>query len=289
MTNVIRDNPQPIMTKDVVQALTKTVLELPQADCPVAHYFGPGTYIRQVTFPAGIFAIGHKQRYAQMNIFVSGRIAMAQPDGSLKEIVAPMIFNGTAGQKMGIILETATWLNVYPNPDDERDIDVLEAKWLDKSGIWEHKIAEEEKTKKEQAQKHRDDYQEFLKECELTEEEIRKESEFGGDLTDMPEGFASVLTIRDSHIEGKGIFASWPFAAGGLIGPVRVNGLRTQLGRYLNHSAEPNARFVISPNGDITLFAITPINGCKGGDQGEEITVDYRESYKLRKQPCPEQ
>lgn len=289
MAQIIKDNPQSIMTKDVVDALTKTVLELPQADCPVAHYFGPGTYIRQVTFPAGIFAIGHKQRYPQMNIFTAGRVAMVQEDGTLKELRAPMIFNGGPGQKMGIVLETVTWLNIYPNPDDIKDIDYLENYWLDKSGPWDEKEKREKDKRREDRQSCRNDYQKFLDEVGLTEDEVRRESEFEDDLIDMPEGFSSVITVRKSSIEGKGIFVSWPFESGSIIGPVRIGGKRTPLGRYLNHSGSPNAKFIEVENGDIILIALHDIAGCRGGDQGTEITVDYRESYKLRAKQCQEQ
>lgn len=279
--NIIKDQPQAIMTKEVVDALTKTVLDLPQADCPVAHYFGPGTYIRQVTFPAGIFAIGHKQRFEQMNIFVAGRIAMAQADGTLKELRAPMIFNGGPGQKMGIVLETATWLNVYPNPDNERDIDILEDRFLDKT--------EDFATEKEDRQADRDDFKKFLEEVDISEEQVRKESQYQGDLIDMPEGFSSVITVRDSDIEGKGIFASWPFDEKTIIGPVRISGKRTPLGRYLNHSPNPNAKFIRLDNDDILLLSTRYISGCKGGDKGEEVTVDYRENYRLRVESCQQQ
>lgn len=288
MPEIIKKNKPEIILQDIIDDITRTVLKMPQADCPVAHYFGPGTYIRQVTFPAGIFAIGHKQRFEQMNIFLSGRVAMIQPDGSTKEIVAPQIFMGPPGQKLGIILETVTWLNVYPNPDDERDIDILENRFLDKNGPWTEKEKGEKQRRRDDRQVDRDDYRRFLDECNITEEQVRRESEIETDLTDLPEGFASVLTVRQSDIEGKGIFASWPFDAGSIVGPVRINGRRTPLGRYLNHSKTPNAKLVLAENKDIILFALKNISGCKGGDKGEEIMIDYRESYRLREKQCLE-
>lgn len=272
-----------LITQKNIDQLTRTMLVLPQAHCPVAHYFGPQIYIRQVIFPAGVLAIGHKQRFEQMNIFISGRIAMIERNGSLKEIRAPMTFMGPAGQKMGIIIETTTWLNVYPNPDDERDIDVLEAKWLDKSGPWT------EKKESDTRQVDRDDYEKFLEEVDLTEDQVRRESEFEGDLIDLPEGYSAVLSVRNSDIEGKGVFTSWPFEENQIIAPVRIDGKRTILGRYLNHSADPNCKFVPLPCGDIILVTRRCVSGCKGGDQGEELTVDYRKSYQLRVQQCQEQ
>jgi hypothetical protein len=35
------------------------------------------------------------------------------------------------------------------------------------------------------------------------------------------------------------------------------------------------------PNGDIDLVALTDIEGCKGGDMGTEITIDYRQALAL--------
>ena len=289
MTAIIKDNPQQIMTKDVVDAITKTVLDLPQADCPVAHYFGPGTYIRQVFFPEGIFAIGHKQRFRQMNIFIAGRVAMVQPDGTLKELRAPMIFNGGPGQKMGIILEPVTWLNVFPNPDEERDIDVLENRFLDKTGPWSQKEAAEKEQRYNSHNKDREDFYNFLKEYNFSDEELLAEKEHDSEYIEMPEGFSSVITVRDSYIDGKGIFVSWPFNAGNIIGPVRIGSKLTDLGRYLNHSIDPNSKFIRVENGDLILVALKDISGCKGGDRGEELTINYRESIKLRDKPCVEQ
>lgn len=272
-----------LITREAVDELTRAMLKVPQADCPVAHYFGPGVYLRQVTFPAGIFAIGHKQRFEQLNIFVQGRIAMFQQDGSIKEIAAPMIFNGPPGQKMGIILETVTWLNAYPNPDDCRDIDILEDRFLDKEGPWTESDHSIDRTE------DREDYEKMLSESGFTEDQIRWESEFEKDLIDLPEGFGTVITVRDSDIQGKGIFVSWPFEANAPIGPVRLSGKRTPLGRYLNHAKDPNAKFVELENGDIYLISKRRISGCRGGDKGEEVTIDYRNSIKLREKQCQEQ
>lgn len=262
MTEIEKKNPGAIMTKEVIDALTKTVLDLPQADCPVAHYFGPGTYIRQVTFPAGIFAIGHKQRFEQMNIFVAGRVAMVQPDGTLKELSAPMIFNGGPGQKMGIVLEQVTWLNVYPNPDDERDIDVLEARFLDKEGPWTEQAPESDR------QEDRDDFEKIASEVDSAFDNM--------ETIDMPDAFASVLTIRNSRIHKKGVFSSWPWLKDSIIAPLTIEGKATLIAKYLNHSKDPNAKIIKSPKNDMLLIATTDIAGCRGGDQGEEITIDYR-------------
>jgi hypothetical protein len=38
---------------------------------------------------------------------------------------------------------------------------------------------------------------------------------------------------------------------------------------------------VLRDNGDIDLMARRAIDGCRGGNLGEEITIDYRQSVRL--------
>ncbi len=60
------------------------------------------------------------------------------------------------------------------------------------------------------------------------------------------------------------------------------NGKRTPAGRYINHSSEPTAHPVIIQN-NIFAVANRTLEGCKGGFDGNEITVDYRAMVRLRK------
>lgn len=81
--------------------------------------------------------------------------------------------------------------------------------------------------------------------------------------------------LRPSHIHGKGIFAKDLILAGELIGKARLGTQRTQFGRYTNHHPTPNAIFTNMPGRpNIVMVAKENI------DNGAEITVDYRESYK---------
>jgi hypothetical protein len=255
-----------IVKQEMIDQIAKNMLDLPQAPCPVAHYFAPGIYVREVTFPAGIFAIGHKQKHANLNNFISGRVALLGDDGEVRELVAPMTFLAQPGQKMGIIIEETVWQNIYPNPDDERNIDKLEAKWLDKDGFWDDH-------KEEDRKEDRDDY------VKLNPDVIRKQWEHEDDLAEM---MSPILSIRKSDIEGLGIFTSWPIKSGSIIGFVRSKNKITLLDRYTNHSKHPNSRPVPADNGDIFLVATRDINGCMGGDKGEEITVDYRKMLEVK-------
>ena len=206
---------------------------------------------------------------------------MVGDDGQTKTLKAPTIFVGKPGRKMGLILETCTWQNVYPNPDEERDIDVLEAKWLDKSPTWQAHAAAQHLSLVDAHQTDRDDFAELVKQAGFTTEVVRRQSENPHDQIEMPEGFGAKITVRPSPIEGLGIFLSAPAEVDEVLAPARLLGYRTPAGRYTNHSPNPNAKFVKTDDGVIWLVATRRISGCAGGGQGEEVTVDYRQALSL--------
>lgn len=269
------------MSNLIVADLEKEMLEMPQADCPVAHHFGPGIYIREVTLPAGIFAVGHAQRYEHLNIMLTGKVAIVDGD-QVRVLEAPLIFTGKPGRKVGYVLETCVWQNVYAT--NETDIDTLEAHYLDKSKTWEAYDKEHSKIDHALNQHNRNDYAQVLKEFGFDADTARQQAEEESDQIDMPNVFKAVVQVRDSNIEGKGLFLSWHIAAGQIIAPARISGKRTPAGRYVNHSMNPNCKYVADENGDIYLVSLRDIDGCKGGSKGEELTVDYRQALTLNKE-----
>jgi hypothetical protein len=86
------------------------------------------------------------------------------------------------------------------------------------------------------------------------------------------------FAIFDSKIQGKGLFASANIEEGEVIGVARIGNCRTPIGRFTNHSKTPNAYPRLNSQGGIDLVAKTCIMGSRGGLDGEEITVDYRQS-----------
>jgi hypothetical protein len=88
------------------------------------------------------------------------------------------------------------------------------------------------------------------------------------------------LKVKDSKIEGKGLFADKEFNEGDLIGIAHINGKPTgMIGRFHNHSDKPNAHSISIGNKKY-LAALRPLM------KGEEITVDYRRQPDLEQ---PEQ
>jgi SET domain len=252
-----------------------------QVECPVVHHFGPGIYVREVTIPTGAVAMGHKQRFDHLNIVLKGSVAVIDDFGGVKVISAPTIFVGKAGRKVGYCIEECVWQNVYANPDDERDIETLEARYLDKS---EFSKEFDRITVEEEAALHDDDREDFalmLEELGVSAEQVREESQRSDDLVPVPDEFASRLSIRPSPIEGRGLFLSFGAKEGEVIAPAQIDARRTIAGKYVNHAKNPNCRYERHGNGVIYLVAARDIHGCIGGSPGEELTADYRQAARL--------
>lgn len=264
---------QILSEKDMDQVID-TVLQFPQAPCPVRHIFGNGIYIREISIGAGVFSIGHRQKTEHLNSMVKGRVVMLKEDGTSEEVIAPCTFISQAGRKVGLIIEDMVWQNIYAT--DETDVDTLESMYLDKSelGIADNK----RQADIEFLMNHpiREDFKKMCDDLSVTAEIIQEQSEIDTDLIPFPHGNYK-MKIADSPIHGRGVFVTSPVKDGEVIAPSRINGCRTPAGRYTNHSPTPNAIMVLRDNNDMDLVAIEYIDGCYGGNHGTEVTVDYRQ------------
>lgn len=271
------------MTNDVaisVPQLEREMLEMPQADAPVVHRFGPGIYIREVTLRAGTIAIGHAQRCEHTNLMLAGAVAMLDPDtGAVRVLRAPLFFVGKPGRKIGYVLENTVWQNIYAT--EERDIGRLEDMLLDKSCAWAGHDAQARALESALLADARDDFSRVVSAAGFTPQTVREQSEAEHDMVAMPAAYEGAVTVRPSTIEGLGVFAPSPVDEGAVIGPARWYGMRTPIGRYANHHPSPNAFFHQDSFGNVWAVALRPIRGCRGGDPGEEITIDYRQALAL--------
>lgn len=259
-----------------LQALEVASLALPQVKCEVFHRFGPGVYIREVSIPANTFAIGHMQKQRHQNIMLRGCVVMFNEDGSTKELRAPLMFVGEPGRKVGYVTEDMVWLNVYAT--DETDADKAEALFIDKSEAWLADDVEQRRMASLTKGEDRADYLLALAETGFTQEQARRQTENTEDQVPFPMG-AWPVVVGGSPIEGRGLFATADIKAGQVICPARIGDRRTPAGRYTNHAKNPNAAMVARGHA-IALVALRDIEGCRGGQHGEEITVDYRTSIK---------
>lgn len=259
--------------KETVDQLEVALLKEEQVECAVYHHFFPGIYIREVNIPRGALAVGHRQRFEHLNVFLKGDVSILNDDGSLSRIKAPMMFMGKPGRKCGYVHENVVWLNVYAT--DETDVETLESTYLDKSTEFLNREVAELSGALDQ-----EDFLRMLTEYGVSAETVRSQSENRSDMRGFPAGSYAVAVFK-SPIEGRGLFATAPFSPGDVIAPARLEGLRTPAGRFTNHSMSPNARMEKLPNGDIQLVALKHIQGMRGGQIGDEITTDYRQTLDI--------
>lgn len=266
------------LTEEKVQQAEKEMLDEPQVDCPVTHRFQPGVYIREVRIPAGTYAIGHRQKTEHLNVFVQGRVLMIHEDGTKEELVAPMTFVGQPGRKIGYVLEDMVWQNVYQT--DITDPVEAENAFIEKSMTFQEHQKSQQLFLSYDRSEDVADYFKAIEEFNIPHEEVLATSYNEDDQTNMPYG-GYQFEVRESGIEGRGIFATGNFKEGDIIGVARLEGKRTPLGRYTNHAKEPNCVMVFQEDGNIYLQASKEVHGCRGGQRGEELTIDYRQALNL--------
>jgi hypothetical protein len=267
-----------LMHEQKVQTLEAVFLEQPQVDCPVVHRFGPSIYIREVSIPAGTLSIGHRQTTTHLNVMLAGRVIMISEDGFKTEITAPQTFVASPGRKIGYILEDMVWQNIYAT--DETDVEKLEAMFLDKSQTWQEHQKNQQLLLSFDHSEDVADYYAAIDEYGFNQETVQQQVQNLDDQCDFPLGGYKIM-VAPSKIDGKGLFATGNIENNEIIAPARINGLRTPAGRFTNHSKNPNAKMILLDNGDINLVAAMFIDGCKGGNLGNEITIDYRQALSL--------
>jgi hypothetical protein len=111
-----------------LHALERAMMEMPQFECPVKHYFADGVYVREIFIPAGVALVGYVHLQDCVSSMLKGVLAIT--DGSNTTILrAPMIVTVPAGsKKAGYAIEDTVFSDCYANPDNEMNIDVLEAR-----------------------------------------------------------------------------------------------------------------------------------------------------------------
>jgi hypothetical protein len=83
---------------------------------PLAHSFADGLYIREIFIPNDSY----------VNFVVSGDMSVITAEG-VKRIIGPQMIVSPAGtQRVGYSHEDTIWVTVHKNPDNEKDVSVLE-------------------------------------------------------------------------------------------------------------------------------------------------------------------
>jgi len=116
-----------VQMREMVVRLQDELLKMEQADIVTTHTFLPGVYERTITIPPWTVLTGAAHKTAYRVRLEKGVIAVNTDDG-VKVLEAPMEFDVEAGfQRAGRVFEEeVVWTDIYQNPDNCRDLDVLE-------------------------------------------------------------------------------------------------------------------------------------------------------------------
>ena len=255
-----------MLVEQKVSRLERELLRMPQADIQTTYAFSPGTYERTITVPPWVVLTGAEHRTDYHVRLEQGTIIVNTDDG-MRALVGPCEFAAKAGiKRAGFVQgEEVIWTDIYPNPDNCRDIAVLEARLyiVPNIGLADSRTA---------TQRDIIDYDTFIHQLGLTHAEVTRISQIQDDLIDMPSGIN--VELRDSPIHGKGLFAMQAFSIGDVVCPGRLAGKRTPGGRFINHSVSPNV-LPYKVGDDIYAKAIQPI------EIGDELLVNYRDSVRV--------
>ena len=252
-----------ISFRDQIERLQEELLKMPQADVQYLHSFEPGKYIRTMIAPPWTVIVGAEHKTPYKVRLEKGTIAV-NIDEKIHTLKAPLEMDVPAGiKRVGQVYdEELIWVDIYDNPDNCTDIATLEERLyvIPECGLMSNRIPK-------QLQEVKDDYKLFLTQIELSQVEMDKIANITYDLIDMPKEYFT--EIRESKIQGKGLFATKSFKMWEIVCPCRLDGKRTPGGRFVNHSHKNNL-MPIKIGDDIYAIASQDIY------ENEELLLNYR-------------
>ena len=229
--------------------------ELTQLDPPLEHFHTPDLYGRRIFVKKDSRIITKVHKTEHITIALKGHCTVVDEDGVKTEVVAPAVFVTKPGTRRAVYAhDDVEWITVHACK--EQDLEAIEKQLVCSS----------------QEEFDREDYERVLLEYNMNEKWARLISENPRTLIAMPAG-QDKISISPSTREGMGVFANQNMEPGEFIGTARAGTMRTPIGRFTNHSANPNCEFRATKNG-VEAYALKPIN------KGQEITVCYRLARK---------
>ena len=112
--------------KDRIQVVQDELLKMPQADITTLHNFLPKIYERTMIAPPSCMIVGAAHKTPYRVRLEKGTITV-NIGNDVKILTAPCEFDVPAGeQRVGFSHDEVIWVDIYENPDNCTNIDVLE-------------------------------------------------------------------------------------------------------------------------------------------------------------------
>lgn len=263
--------------RKAMERLETFSLQHEQLDIPVKHLFCGDIYARQIFIPAGALITGRIQKFDHFDVMIYGDMTVSTDTGETMRLTGYNLMEGKAGKKRaGIAHKDTMWVTFHSSPEQDPEVmlDYLTCPNFDAYHSFQRELGRALATIED-----RDDYQVVLKQMGYTESQARLQAEDKSDQIPMPMGYDNFIVQRSS-IEGVGVYLICDLSAGSIVGPARLSGMRTPLGRYVNHAKNPNAVYFKDEHGDVYLQLIKDVKGCSS-ERPDEVTVNYRQALTM--------
>lgn len=120
-----------IPTKEKIQQLQESMLEI-RTDMPEAvHHFIPGVYCREFTMPAGMLVVGKIHKHSHPMMVIEGRAEIVTEFG--RDIVEAgfCAVSPPGAKRVVLALEDTTFMTFHHNPDGVCDLEIIEAQHIE--------------------------------------------------------------------------------------------------------------------------------------------------------------
>ena len=109
-----------------MELLEREILKLPQAELVTRHYHAKGLYAREIVIPKGVMLTGMIHKFSQINI-CCGDILIVTDEGRVRLTGYHTTVSPPGTKRGGFAYEETIWTTICSVPDDETDIEKLEA------------------------------------------------------------------------------------------------------------------------------------------------------------------
>jgi len=124
------NNLTPEMIRNSIHSLEQKMLAAPEKDrvaLETMHTFADGVYTRTVFMKAGSLITGKIHKLDHIVVIGQGSASVVSEEFGSQLIQAPMVFMSRPYVKRALFIhEDMVWTTVHKNPDNIRDLDVLE-------------------------------------------------------------------------------------------------------------------------------------------------------------------
>lgn len=111
-------------TRQKIDNLAKTMVNMEQTECPVTHRFANGCYLREIFMPAGTVVVGKIHATEHFNVILTGEVTVVTAEWS-KRFKAPHTFVSGAGvQKVVYTHSDCQWQTLHVT--DKTDLEEIE-------------------------------------------------------------------------------------------------------------------------------------------------------------------